>query len=146
MKAYVALLLACLVLFFPACQRKKTICPEGSVAYVSDRTAFPPLSEAAQPGQTSSPVTVEIRGKQMKVDRLIEGPLCNEHLSGRIYVGCNLQIARWEKKPTFLKDCDFTVDPGTVVYVAAHNDQAMMKGCACHTGKLQTHDAAKDSE
>ena len=138
MKTYVALLLAFFVLFLPACQRKKTVCPEGSVTYVSDKAAFPPASAAVQPGQTASPVTVKIKGKDVEVDRLIEGPLCNEHLSGRIYVGCNLQIARWEKKPAFLKECDFTVDPGAVVYVAAHNDQVMLKGCGCHTGKLQT--------
>ena len=80
---------------------------------------------------------VKVRGKMMKVDRVIQGPVCNDHLKGKIYIACDIQILAWEKTPRFLEDCDFSVEPGSVVYVAAHNDTAFKKGCACHTGKLK---------
>ena len=76
--------------------------------------------------------TPTVGGRMMQVDQFIEGPLCDVHLSGTVYVGCQLTLVAWEEYPTFLEECDFTVEEGTVVYVAAHNDAAYYKGCSCH--------------
>jgi len=77
---------------------------------------------------------VEIGGKTVLVDRIVEGPLCNDTWSGTIYVTCNVQVYPWEGQPTFLDDCDLTIEPGTVVYVADHGDEPYYKGCSCHYG------------
>lgn len=138
MKYSTILFLVAFVLFVSACERKQTVCPEGSVTYGSDRTSFPKRSSPDHPAQGDSPAMVEIRGKKVKVDRIIQGPLCNDHLSGKVYIGCDIQIAKWADRPRFLEECNFTVEPGTVVYVAAHNDTVFKKGCACHTGKLKS--------
>ncbi len=90
MKTYTVLFLASLAL--SACERKATVCPEGSVTYISDMESFPKLPATGNPEQASGPVTVEVRGKKMKFDRLVEGPVCNIKLSGKVYVGCDIHI------------------------------------------------------
>ena len=134
MKTYIVLFLVSVALFSTACERKAIVCPEGSVTYLPGIQALPGLSAAGNP----APVEVEIRGKTMKFDRLVEGPLCNIKLSGKVYVGCNIQIPEWDKEenPTFLKNCDFSVEPGSVIYVGVHNNSIFKKGCACHTGEM----------
>ncbi|MEJ2563670.1 MAG: hypothetical protein P8Z42_13435, partial [Anaerolineales bacterium] len=85
-----------------------------------------------------TPTLAEIGGKTVEVDRVIHGPLCNDTWRGTIYVACDVQVAEWDEEqgPFFLDNCDLTIDPGTVVYVAAHNDTAYYKGCAvCHTSE-----------
>jgi hypothetical protein len=77
------------------------------------------------------------------VDRVVEGPLCNGTWSGTVYVTCNVQVYPWEEKPTFLKDCDLTIEPGTVVYVADHGDEPYYKGCSCHTGSGEVEDSER---
>jgi len=72
----------------------------------------------------------------MKVDRVVTGPLCNDRWKGTIYVGCDVQVMEWEETPLFLKDCDLSIEPGTVVFVAYHNDEPYYNGCSCHTGEL----------
>jgi hypothetical protein len=72
----------------------------------------------------------------MTVDRVVSGPLCNDRWQGTVYVGCEVQVLEWSETPLFLKDCDLTIEPGTVVYVADHNDAAYYNGCSCHTGEL----------
>ena len=79
---------------------------------------------------------MEIGGRTIPVDKVVEGPLCNDTWSGIVYVGCNVQVYRWEEDPTFLKDCKLTIAPETVVYVAYHYDTAYYKGCSCHTGEI----------
>ncbi len=126
-----------LLLILSACHRNQRICPEGSLTYLPDPNLFPALPAAGAPGQASLPVVVEIRGKMIEVDQVIQGPVCNNHLIGKVYIGCDIEIAEWEEAPRFFRDCDFSVEPGSVVYVAAHNDTAFVKGCACHTGELK---------
>jgi hypothetical protein len=75
---------------------------------------------------------MEIKSKQIQVDRVITGPVCNETWSGTIYVSCDIQIPAWEKDPFFFQDCDFDIEEGTIVYVEAHNDKQYDKGCSCH--------------
>ncbi len=126
------------VLFLFACQRQNNVCPpvEGTPQpkpALADLIAMPPA-----PPQ-SDPLTVEIGGKMIRVNKLVEGPLCNDTWSGTVYVGCNAVVAESkmdaEKNPLFLKGCNLKIDSGTIVYVAAHNDAAYYKGCSCHTGE-----------
>jgi hypothetical protein len=96
-------------------------------------TAVP--QRTATPGPTPTPILVEIRGKKIAVDKVVEGPLCDDTWRGTVYVTCNVQVKAWEKRPDFLKGCNLTIEPGTVVYVAAHNDAAYYNGCSCHFGE-----------
>jgi hypothetical protein len=78
---------------------------------------------------------ISINGVTMLVE-VVTGPLCKGDWRGTIYVGCDVQVMGWEETPLFLKDCDLSIQPGTVVYVAYHNDAAYYNGCSCHTGEL----------
>ena len=73
-----------------------------------------------------------------QLDKLVDYPLCNDDWSGTVYVSCDAQVAESEldaqANPLFLKGCNLNIAPNTVVYVAAHNDEAFYKGCSCHTG------------
>ncbi len=120
------------LLFLCSCQAKKTVCPPGSVTYFGTADMLP-LDITAAP-LPSTPSTIEIGGRDVTVDRIVEGPLCNDTWKGIIYVSCNIQVAAWTDEPTFLKDCNLVVEPDAVVYVAAHNNAAYYKGCSCHTG------------
>lgn len=85
---------------------------------------------------TPTPAWVEIGRKNILVDKIVEGPLCNDSWQGVVYVGCNVQVLRWQDQPLFLKDCRLDIEPGTVVYVADHNNSAYYNGCSCHTGEV----------
>jgi hypothetical protein len=134
MKPHFILYLLLLAWLAGACQSSAPTCPSGSLTYLPDAASFQahPLDSA-----TSGSTLQEIGGKMLVVDRVIHGPLCNDTLSGTVYVACDLQIVAWADKdsPTFLKDCEFHVQPGSVIYVAAHNDAAYYQGCSCHTGE-----------
>jgi hypothetical protein len=93
---------------------------------------------ASTPNSYSAAVTVDVGGKQLSVDRVVSGPLCNDDWHGTVYVSCDVQVAEWHDSPTFLKDCQLNVKPGTVVYVAAHNNTAYYQGCSCHTAEIST--------
>ena len=71
----------------------------------------------------------------MEVDRVIRGPICTDTWRGTVYVACDIQVREWVDDPTFFQDCDLTIEPETIVYVAAHHDAAYYKGCSCHTGE-----------
>jgi hypothetical protein len=87
------------------------------------------------PEQSPTPIEVEINGKMKWVDKVIEGPLCNDSWKGTVYVACDVQVFEWEQDPLFLKGCNLSIEPGTVIYVAYHNDAAYYNGCSCHTGE-----------
>lgn len=109
----------------------KSACPEGSITYLDDLSQFPPdTSSSLTPQKTD----IEIKGKTVAVDRVIEGPLCNDTWEGTVYVGCELTLQKWDIKPFFLSNgCELEIKPDTVVYVAAHNNAAYYKGCSsCH--------------
>lgn len=130
------LLSVLLVLLLAGCEGSEAVCPpdEGTPRArlrLEELIALPPPG----PGE---PVEVFLRGKSMKVDKLVEYPLCNDNWSGTVYVSCKAQVAEAEldadSNPLFLKGCDLNIAPNTVVYVAAHNDAPFYKGCSCHTG------------
>ena len=100
------------------------------------RLGIPPDAlPTATPGPPPAPVLMKIGGKEVQIDKVVEGPLCNDTWSGTVYVTCNVQFYPWAETPTFLQNCNLNVEPGTVVYVAYHNDTAYYKGCSCHTGQ-----------
>lgn len=81
---------------------------------------------------TTTPVLVEIGGKTVTVDRIIEGLLCNDVWQGTIFVSPDVQVNPWTEEPTFLRQCDLQVDEGTIVHVAAHPGEVFYRGCTCH--------------
>lgn len=89
----------------------------------------------ATPGPAPTPMLMKIGGRDIQVNQVVKGPLCNDIWSGTVYVTCDVQVYPWAEKPTFLQGCNLSIAPGTVVYVASHNDTAYYKGCSCHTGE-----------
>jgi hypothetical protein len=121
--------------FLSACGPQAPACP---TRVGTPRYLFEPPDElpTATLQSSLSSIPMKIGGKTINVNKVVEGPLCNDTWSGIVYVTCNIQVYQWEDQPTFLKNCDLTIEPGTVVYVAYHNDAAYYKGCSCHTGEI----------
>ena len=120
------------LLLAPACQQQPVCTPStGTPEYLT----VPP-GELAAPTPAPFPLQVEINGKLTQVDKVVEGPLCNDTWSGTVYVTCNFQVYPWDETPTFLKNCNLSIAPDTIVYVAYHNDTAYYNGCSCHTGEI----------
>lgn len=136
-KKHLLVTIYALVLLLTTCSRTKTVCPpdEGMQQSVLQLAAVIQMT----PPPLSGPTQVEIRGKIMEVDKLVDYPLCNDDWSGTVYVSCDAQVAKaemdTEANPLFLKGCNLNIEPNTVVYVAAHNDAAYYKGCSCHSGE-----------
>jgi hypothetical protein len=121
-----------------ACQRQNNVCPpiEGTP---KPRPALADLIAMPAPEPQNGPVAVEIGDKIITVNKQVDYPLCNDEWSGIVYVSCDAQVAQAEsdeeENPLFLKGCNLKIEPGTIVYVAAHNNTAYYKGCSCHTGE-----------
>lgn len=133
MKASTVLLLALSLLFVAAC--KADVCPPDSVSYVADSSLFADAGPIPGTDMAPAPTQIQLGRKTVEVDRVIHGPLCNDTWRGTIYVACDVQVAAWteEEGSVFLDGCNLTIEPGTVVYVAAHNNAAYYNGCAsCH--------------
>ena len=135
MKNWFFLLASIAALFLSACQPKASACQwkTDTLRYLTEL----PTQDLSTltPGPPPTPIEMKIGNRKILVDKVVEGPLCNDTWSGTVYVTCNVQVYQWEDQPTFLKDCNLTIEPGTVVYVAYHNDSAYYKGCSCHTGE-----------
>lgn len=133
MRSKYVLLCLILCLTLSACQ-SDPVCPEGSVTYVASPAMLEPPEQTPGTSIPPTPGVVEMGGKELVVDRIVTGPLCDDTWSGIVYVGCSLQIVDWsnKKNPTFLEGCSLTIEPDTVVYVAAHNNSPYYNGCSCH--------------
>ena len=131
------LMISLSVFFLAACERQKTVCPADYEMPVP-ALQLADLINSSGPPSPSGPIEVEIQGRRMQVDKLVDYPLCNDTWSGTVYVSCEAGVAAAEldadANPLFLKGCNLNIAPGTVVYVAAHNNAAYYKGCSCHTG------------
>jgi len=128
----ISILMLCALLFLTAgCQESTPVCPP--VTGTPDYLITSP-DNLATPTPGVGQFMVEIGRNKMQVDKVVEGPLCNDTWNGTVYVACNVQVYPWEEEPTFLKDCQLNIDPMTVVYVAYHNNTAYYNGCSCHTG------------
>jgi hypothetical protein len=132
LKRYLVWLVLVAVLI-TSCGSPEPFCPRptGTPQHLTVRPELLPTS------WPPTPVEMEIGGQAIVVDRVVTGPLCNGHWSGTVYVTCDVQVYPWEGRPTFLKECDLTIEPGTVVYVADHGDEPFYKGCSCHTGSVE---------
>ncbi len=75
---------------------------------------------------------MEIGRQEIAFDQVVSGPLCNNSLSGVVYITCDIQIPAWEEEATFFQDCDLEIAERTVIYVEAHGDQPYYEGCSCH--------------
>jgi hypothetical protein len=135
-KVYVAIVPALLISLISACRAPAPVCPPDSVTYVTDSSSLSAPSSLEDFEKSTNPLLVEINGKEMLFDEVIHGALCGGDWRGTIYVACDLQIATWEEEPTFLKNCNLNIEPGTVIYVAAHNNDPYYQGCSCHTGEI----------
>jgi hypothetical protein len=124
-----------IALLLAACGANNPTCP--TETYPLEYLEAAP-SERAPVQASDAPAvgtSVSIGGKATQVDRVVAGALCHDALSGTVYVSCDVQVVRWVENPLFLQDCDFSVAPGSVVYVASHNDAPYYNGCSCHTGE-----------
>jgi len=125
------LLLAATCLALVGC-KDEPACPPRSDA---DSPAGSSAPTASVPEDAASPTEVKINGRNVLVDKIVAGSMCNDTWRGTVYVTCDVQVSEWENEPLFLKDCNLSIEPGTVVYVAYHNDTAYYNGCSCHTGE-----------
>jgi hypothetical protein len=114
-----------------SCQRTSSFCNPGTISHRDSSDPFPLLLS-----EQKNPQTLEIKRRNINFDQVISGQLCNNKLAGTVYVGCDIEIYAWEEKSTFLDNCNFEVKPGTIIYVASHNNTAYYKGCdSCHTSR-----------
>jgi hypothetical protein len=131
MRLVLTLILGAMLYLTVGCGEATPVCPinTGTPEYLTtspDKLPTPTLALRQ--------FQVEIGKREMPVDKVVEGPLCNDDWSGTVYVACNVQVYPWTEEPTFLENCQLNIDPLTVVYVAYHNNTAYYNGCSCHTG------------
>jgi len=81
---------------------------------------------------SATPAMVEIGGRTVSIDKIVDGMLCDDVWSGTIYVTADVRVNPWVDEPAFLRECILEVRAGTVVYVAAHPGETFYKGCTCH--------------
>jgi hypothetical protein len=138
MASLICVVLIILALNLTGCDRKNTVCGSQDGTLIP-RPLLSELISLPAPVPQTEPIQVEIGGKMVTVDRLVEGPLCNDTWSGTVYVGCSAIVGQSkmdaDENPLFLQGCELNIEPNTIVYVAAHNDAAYYKGCSCHTGE-----------
>lgn len=132
MKRWIILLGLVLAFALSACQPAAPFCDQGAITFFTEGNATPTQTTAAD-APDGDDLSVEINGKLVGFDQVIHGPLCNNQLSGKVYIACDIEINAWQDKPYFLDGCQFKVSPGSVVYVAAHNNARYFQGCDyCH--------------
>jgi len=129
-----------LLTLLTACQRNNTVCPPESEAAKPTLHLADLLIITLEPGQNLTDVEVQIGQKMVLVDKLISGPVCNDDWSGTVYVGCDALVAEAEldadANPLFFDGCNLNIETNTVVYVAAHNNEAFYKGCRLTTIRI----------
>jgi hypothetical protein len=120
-----------LAILAAGCGKADPVCPPatGTPQYLS----VPP-DQLPTPIPARGQSQMKIGNQELQVDKIVDGPLCNDTWSGVVYVGCDVQVYPWVEEPLFLKQCQLTIEPQTVVYVADHNNSAYYNGCSCHTG------------
>ena len=131
MKYYITITLLIFLVLTVGCQEATPVCPP--VSQTPEYLTTPP-GQLPTPTPVSEPHSVVIGRRELTVDKVVVGPLCNDNWSGSVYVTCDVQVYPWVEEPTFLKDCQLNIEPQTVVYVAYHNNTAYYNGCSCHTG------------
>lgn len=134
MKVHALVLILLALILLAGCKPAEPVCPADAIQLVDAASLI--ALPAADP---SGPEDIDIRGKLVTFGQVVHGPLCNNNLSGKVYIACDVQIAEWQDAPNFLDGCNFNVEDGSVIYVAAHNNTPYYKGCAsCHVGGAST--------
>ena len=134
MKYLYPVIASTMLLLLCACQSHSTVCPPGSVTFI-DTTIFPTMTSPTGDLPTPTPSSINIGKDTIVVNKIVHGSFCNDTWSGIVYIACDVQVAKWVNEPTFLSACSLAIKPGTIVYVAAHNNTAYYNGCSCHTGE-----------
>lgn len=135
MRTHHVLLLSLALPLLSGCGGASPACPPAASPALSASSPQPqPATATRQP--SLAPAEMEIAGRTVTVDQVVNGPLCDGAWSGTVYVTCDVQVLPWEEVPTFLEDCALEIAPDTVVYVAYHGDAPYYNGCSCHTGEL----------
>jgi hypothetical protein len=127
------ILFAITMLLLCSCQAQAICSNEDSA--VSRYLTAEELASQPPPAPLAAPVQMKINGQEILVDRVVEGPLCNDAWQGTVYVSCDVRVRAWKETPLFLQGCNLSIAPGTTVYVADHNNAAYFNGCSCHTGQ-----------
>jgi hypothetical protein len=135
-RAHHVLLLSLALLVLSGCSGSSPACPPPTAPPALDSDSSPAEVPTATRQPPAAPAQVEIAGRTITVDQVVDGPLCDGAWSGTVYVTCDVQVLPWEELPTFLEDCDLEIAPDTVVYVAYHGDAPYYNGCSCHTGEI----------
>jgi hypothetical protein len=134
----ITLIILSISVLFSSCSRDNTVCNQDVEKPKIPFTLDELISSTPIPSTRANPIIVEINGKSIEVNKLVDYPLCNDTWEGIVYVSCDAQVAvadlDVEENPLFFKGCNLDIQPNTIVYVAAHNDAAYYKGCSCHTG------------
>lgn len=127
---FIFCLCACLL---TACS-SEPVCEPGTIQY------YDSVEEVINAGQSLPAAPTEsgevmIKGKMVKFDQVIHGPLCNNVLRGKVYIACDVAIVKWDEAPNFFDGCSFEVEPGAEITVASHNNTVYYNGCdSCHVG------------
>jgi hypothetical protein len=100
MKYLASLFILLLLMLIAACQPAEPACPADSIAYLTDISSSQNVTSHGIPKIETQ--LVEIKGRDIEVDRVIRGTLCNDSWSGTVYVPCEIQILEWEENPNFL--------------------------------------------
>ena len=135
LKILLGMCLSLVIFLVSACQPSAPACPIGSVTYLPEENSA--QVTVAQDISDDAGQLVEINSKEIWVDQLVQGMLCSGSWHGTVFIPCQVQVYAWEEEPLFLKNCDLSIAPGTVVYVAAHNNEPYYQGCSCHTGEVE---------
>ena len=134
-KKYLSLIIpiCALLAFLASCQGSASLpTNQSNQAYITTSPSREDPAATEKPTGVSE--SIKIKGRTIMVDKVVEGFLCNDTWSGIVYVTENIQVNSWTETPLFLTGCNLVIAPGTVVYVAHHNDTAYYNGCSCHIG------------
>ena len=130
MKRFFFLILVPFIMLAAACL------PTPPAELLFTRTPQPSQTPAADPmpdaDPSPTPSMVEIGGRTLSVDLVVNGLLCDDMWHGTIYVAPDIQVNPWVDEPSFLRECNLVVAPGTIVHVAAHPGEVFYRGCTCH--------------
>jgi hypothetical protein len=101
------LVLALAAILSAGCGKAVPVCPP-----VTGTPIF--LAVAPENLPTPTPVSgifpVKIEKREIMVNKIVEGPLCNDEWNGSVYVGCNVQVYPWIEDD-IPKDCHLTIEP-----------------------------------
>jgi hypothetical protein len=102
------LLFFALLILLGACQQATLVCPPatGTPEYLTGSS-----DQLPTPTPPSGSQTMLVGRKEIRVDKLVEGPLCNDTWRGTVYVACDVQVYPWQEDPSFLRNASWRLSP-----------------------------------